>query len=121
MDTVTEILRNNSSQGLATLGEDRERPLLRKRLPEKMTTPNQQLGEKGERIVAGRCPCPKCKRSGTLKRLPVNFKCADVICDFCGYLAQVKAVSCEELSTCPRRILGAAWSVQKARMDSGIY
>ena len=30
------------------------------------------------------CSCPRCKRSDTLVRLPPNFKCADIICDFCG-------------------------------------
>jgi len=29
----------------------------------------------------------RCKREGTLRRLPANFKCADIICDFCGYRA----------------------------------
>src|SRR5271165_6342847 len=43
--------------------------------------------------VTRECRCPRCKRSRTLVRLPANFKCADVICDFCGYLAQVKAVT----------------------------
>ena len=86
-----------------------------------MATTKQLLGAKGEQIVAARCACPKCKRSGTLKRLPNNFKCADVICDFCGYLAQVKAVTCSDLDVCPPRVLGAAWSVQRERMEAGIY
>lgn len=86
-----------------------------------MPTTRQLLGEQGELIVASRCSCPKCKRAGTLKRLPANFKCADIVCDFCGYLAQVKAVRCERLIACPPRVLGAAWSVQRERMDAGIY
>lgn len=53
--------------------------------------------------------------------MPTNFKCADVICDFCGYLAQVKGVSAGSLETCPPRILGAAWGVQQKRMKAGIY
>lgn len=86
-----------------------------------MPSAKQVFGAKAEQIVASRCSCPKCKRSGTLKRLPTNFKCADVICDFCGYLAQVKAVACNRLNGCPPRILGAAWSVQQQRMGAGIY
>ena len=57
----------------------------------------------------------------TLVRLPTNFKCADVICDFCGYLAQVKASTREDVSVLPDRILGAAWRPQKERMDAAIY
>ena len=85
-----------------------------------MATNNQVLGEKGEILVTKSCSCPRCKRSSTLRRLRANFKCADIICDFCGYTAQVKTMSkyTEEI---PKHVLGAAWSVQKARMDSGIY
>ena len=56
-----------------------------------------------------------------MRLLPTNFKCADLICDFCGFLAQVKSVTASDLSKLPRTILGAAWKPQKARMDSGIY
>jgi Dam-replacing family len=52
---------------------------------------------------------------------PTNFKCADVICDFCGFLAQVKSIASTDLTKIPPTVLGAAWSVQKARMDAGIY
>ena len=84
-------------------------------------TNKQQLGEKGEILVVKKCYCPKCKKHKTLKRLPNNFKCADIVCDFCGYLAQVKAKSTSNIDVIPNSILGAAWSVQKERMDSGIY
>jgi type II restriction enzyme len=50
--------------------------------------------------------------------LPANFKCADVICDFCGYLAQVKT---KALTSIPSMLAGAAWIPQKERMDAGIY
>jgi hypothetical protein len=86
-----------------------------------MPTSKQLLGFKAEKIVTRQCKCPGCKRSGTLKRLPPNFKCADIICDFCGYLAQVKGVTSKQLLKCPARIAGAAWSVQSARMEAGIY
>src|SRR5689334_19755694 len=74
-----------------------------------MATTKQVLGRFGETIVAKECACPKCKRSRTLKRLPNNFKCADLICDFCGYLAQVKAATVRNHEVMPATILGAAW------------
>src|SRR3954454_19856941 len=49
-----------------------------------MATARQQLGEFGEQRVVKDCSCLRCKRPGSLLRLPPNFKCADVICDFCG-------------------------------------
>jgi len=55
-----------------------------------MTTDKQKLGDFGENLIRKKFDCPKCKRPKTLKKLPPNFKCADLICDFCGYLAQVK-------------------------------
>lgn len=86
-----------------------------------MATAKQQLGTWGEKLVAAKCNCPKCKRPKTLKLLPPNFKCADLICDFCGFLAQVKAMTVPVVSPLPKQVLGAAWGPQKERMDSGIY
>lgn len=86
-----------------------------------MPTKHQTLGEQGEKLVAKTCPCPRCKRPGTLKQLRQNFKCADLICDFCGFLAQVKAMRSANTDKPPVKVLGAAWSVQKERMDAGIY
>lgn len=86
-----------------------------------MATPKQITGERGEQLVAAQCACPKCKRSKTLKRLPTNFKCADLICDFCGFLAQVKACTVKDITVPPDSVLGAAWSPQKDRMDAAIY
>tara|TARA_B100001750_G_scaffold69837_1_gene55760 strand:+ start:1120 stop:1569 length:450 start_codon:yes stop_codon:yes gene_type:complete len=84
-------------------------------------TNKQLLGERGEILVTKKCPCPKCKSEKSLKRLPANFKCADIVCDFCGYLAQVKSKNVKDINKVPDQILGAAWSVPKERMDSGIY
>ncbi len=86
-----------------------------------MATVKQKLGEFGEQIVAKKCACPRCKRHSTLKRLRANFKCADLICDFCGFLAQVKASTSLDVETLPETVLGAAWGPQKARMDAAIY
>jgi hypothetical protein len=84
-------------------------------------TTRQSLGRLGETLVTTWCACPKCKRCRTLRRLPRNFKCADVICDFCGYLAQVKASKTAEVTRVPVRLLGAAWKPQQERMEAGIY
>ena len=86
-----------------------------------MATDRQILGERGEKLVCDRSHCPRCKRQRSLRRLPTNFKCADVICDFCGYLAQVKTSRATNVEVVPNTLLGAAWNVQKERMDSGIY
>lgn len=84
-------------------------------------TKKQELGIFGEELVAKTCSCPKCKRKKSLKRLPTNFKCADIICDFCGYLAQVKTTTVKNIELIPDSLLGAAWKPQKDRMSSGIY
>tara|TARA_B100001105_G_C22129978_1_gene331306 strand:+ start:104 stop:556 length:453 start_codon:yes stop_codon:yes gene_type:complete len=86
-----------------------------------MPTKKQLDGEWGEIQVCKKCSCPKCKKSKTFKRLVVNFKCVDVICDFCGYLAQVKTKGVKDIDTLPKSIPGAAWGPQKERMDAGIY
>ena len=86
-----------------------------------MKTDKQKLGDFGENLIQKKFDCPKCKKAKTLKKLPVNFKCADIICDFCGYLAQVKTHTVSDIEDFPKRVLGAAWGPQKERMDAGIY
>ena len=86
-----------------------------------MATQKQKLGTWGEKWVAKKCNCPKCEKSKTLKLLPTNFKCVDLICDFCGFLGQVKTKSVKDVNNLPTTILGAAWGPQKERMDAGIY
>jgi len=86
-----------------------------------MAKTKQKLGEFGEYKVVKKCACPKYKKLKTLKRLPLNFKCADIICDFCGFLAQVKTSNKNQIDEIPKTILGAAWKPQKERMDSAIY
>ena len=46
-----------------------------------------------------------------------NFKCADIICDFCGYLA-VKTTNVTNIDKFPSKVLQ---QLQKERMDAGIY
>lgn len=86
-----------------------------------MVTTKQLLGERGEVLVVQKCSCPRCGRLRSLKRLRANFKCADLICDFCGFLAQVKTSNQRNINSLPRTVLGAAWSVQKERMDAGYF
>ena len=86
-----------------------------------MRTNKQLLGDFGENLIIKKFNCPKCKRLKSLKKLPPNFKCADIICDFCGYLAQVKTKTVSDIEKFPSQILGAAWGPQKERMDAGIY
>lgn len=86
-----------------------------------MATARQVLGEFGEQKVVKDCACPSCKHDRTLVCLPTNFKCADVICNFCGYLAQVKTAKVTDISVLPRQVMGAAWGPQRERMDAGIY
>jgi len=86
-----------------------------------MRTNKQLLGDFGENFIIKKFNCPKCKRIKSLKKLPQNFKCADIICDFCGYLAQVKTKTVSDIEKFPSKVLGAAWGPQKERMDAGIY
>ena len=86
-----------------------------------MRTKMQLVGQWAEDRVVKLCGCPRCKRLKTLRRLPGNFKCADLICDFCGFLAQVKGANVGTIEQLPDLILGAAWAPQKERMDAGIY
>ena len=79
----------------------------------------QETENKGEQAVKKYCNCPACKK-GKLKILPPNFKCADVICDFCGFLAQVKARNVKRRGQKIKKLLGAAWKPQKERMEAGI-
>ena len=85
-----------------------------------MPTSKQSLGQFGERQVTRWCPCPRCKRTRTLRPLRTNFKCADLICDFCGFLAQVKTTNRKTLAF-PNSVAGAAWKPQKERLDVDIY
>jgi hypothetical protein len=43
-----------------------------------------------------------------------------VICKFCGFLAQVKAVTTID-GTLPARVLGGAWSPQRDQILAGIF
>jgi len=86
-----------------------------------MPTKIQNLRAVGESLVAKTFACPKCKRARTLCRLPNNFKCANLICDFCGYLAQVTATTVADIINPPPRIVGAAWRPQRDRMNAGIF
>lgn len=85
-----------------------------------MATSRQILGRKGEIAVRDHVPCPRCRRSRHLVPLTVNFQCADLICKFCGFLAQVKATKSGDGSL-PMRVLGAAWRPQHEQILAGIF
>jgi hypothetical protein len=80
----------------------------------------QQQGDLGQTAVCKYCTCPKCKK-GKLKQLIGGFKCADVICDFCGFVAQVKAPTVNSANEKVLTILGGAWKVQEEKIKAGIY
>ena len=85
-----------------------------------MTTAKQILGKFGEEIVRKQCNCPDCEK-GKFKLPGNNFKCADIICEFCGFLGQVKAKNVKDIEIIPKTILGAAWKPQKERMEKGFF
>jgi Dam-replacing family len=87
-----------------------------------MATARQHLGSKGEQAVSSNVPCPRCNRARHLAKLQANFQCADLICKFCGYLAQGKATTLADgPDELPKRILGAAWGPQHEQIVAGIY
>ena len=43
----------------------------------------------------------------TLKLLPPNFKCADIICDFCSFLGQIKPKNEKNIKDCAIYYLSA--------------
>lgn len=86
-----------------------------------MATDKQKLGDWGERVVSKSCDCPKCKRQRTTRLLPPNFKCADLVCDFCGYLSQVKTARVRDIDRLPKTLLGGAWGPQHERMLAGVF
>lgn len=85
-------------------------------------TTKQKQGAAGEQAVCQRVPCPSCGKARHLTRLPPNFQCADVICKFCGFLAQVKTAALGAGQTeLPDKIPGAAWGPQQEQIVAGIY
>ena len=83
-------------------------------------TAKQALGGKGETAVCNRVACPRCGRAKQFRALPPNFECVDVICKFCGFLAQVKATN-NTSGERPTRVLGGAWGPQHERVIAGIF
>jgi type II restriction enzyme len=101
---------------------DLQQPYFETQFVRNMATKQQKNGDWAEKLVAKMCMCPKCKHpSGKLKQLVQNFECADLICNFCGYLAQVKFKQQPNPDNIPNTITGAAWGPQQVRMQAGIY
>lgn len=88
---------------------------------EKVMTRHSQQGRFGERRVVKDCRCFRCKRSKTLKLLPPNFACADVICNVCGFLAQVKTHKTKDIRRIPERLIGASWNPIRDRVEASIF
>ncbi|OGO59378.1 MAG: hypothetical protein A2V85_08575 [Chloroflexi bacterium RBG_16_72_14] len=65
-------------------------------------------------------PCPRCGKARHLTPLRANFQCADLICKFCGFLAQVKALTLID-GELPDHVLGAAWGPQHEQIVAGIF
>ncbi len=81
----------------------------------------KEIGDFAERLVCAELTCPKCKRK-KLRPLPPHFECVDIICSFCGYVAQVKAHAVKSWETeSVSRLRGATWRTQKERLEAGIY
>lgn len=77
-------------------------------------------GDAGEDAVCRLIPCPRCRRERHLTRLPKGFQCADVICKFCGFLAQVKATTSSD-GKLPKRALGGSWRPQHEQILADIF
>jgi hypothetical protein len=86
-----------------------------------MPTARQDLGKRGEAAVCAHVSCPRCGRARQFRALPPNFECVDVICKFCGFLAQVKATTTSGAEAAPATVLGAAWRPQHERIIGGIF
>jgi hypothetical protein len=86
-----------------------------------LATTKQQLGKRGEAAVCQHAACPRCGRGKQFRALPTNFECVDVICKFCGFLAQVKATSGGSVDAPPTSVLGGAWGPQHERVIAGIF
>ena len=44
-----------------------------------------------------------------------------MICDFCGFLAQVKSSNVKNINKLSSSVLGVVWNPQKERVNAGIY
>lgn len=86
-----------------------------------MATTKQALGTRGEKAVCAHVACPRCGREKQFRALPPNFECVDVICKFCGFLAQVKATARGSVDGPPTSVLGGAWRPQHERVIAGIF
>lgn len=86
-----------------------------------MPSDKQKLGEFGEKLVTQQVVCLRCNKKNTLKQLIQNFKCADIICDYCGFIAQVKTKKVQDITRVPKTILGAGWGPFKERLDDDIF
>ncbi|MEX2242364.1 MAG: DpnI domain-containing protein [Fimbriimonadaceae bacterium] len=83
-------------------------------------TPRALTGRRGEAAVTRLVACPRCSRPRHLRPLEAGFQCADVICKFCGFLAQVKATMVSP-DRRPSRLLGGSWARQHEQILADIF
>src|SRR3989344_188355 len=74
---------------------------------------NKEIGQKGEKIVVVKIPCPNCKKK--LMQLPNNYPLYDVQCTGCLFRAQIKTISKKPSNT----FLGAGWDIMQKVLKSG--
>jgi hypothetical protein len=88
---------------------------------EGLVSPTQQQlsGKLGEEAVCRTLACPQCSKR-RLSPLPTNFDCVDVICRFCGFMAQVKSISSRK-GIWPNTIPGGSWPRQHEQIIAGIF
>jgi Dam-replacing family len=85
-------------------------------------TAKQDLGKLGEKAICNHIACPRCGREKQFRTLSTNFECVDVICKFCGFLAQVKATTSRSAEAPPRgNVHAGAWGPQHERIIAGIF
>ena len=79
-----------------------------------MPKQNRQIsGDKGEKEVIKKVPCPNCKKE--LMSLPSNYPLVDVQCTACYFRAQVKTRRAK-----PENIIqGAGWDILNKTLKAG--
>ena len=92
----------------ASLGVDPSRP------------DRSDTGRIGEEAVVRFVKCPRCNEKKLTRLVERGFPCVDVICKFCGFLAQVKS-TIGEVGERPTRALGANWEPQKKQILADIF
>lgn len=78
-----------------------------------MRTSQQRTGDRGEREIRRRAPCPNCGKA--LAHLPTNFPLYDLQCEGCSFRAQVKTC----VSSPKDIVRGAGWDIIRKVLKAG--